>query len=117
MPRHLFNGSGFSDYRPSCEVMGANYIFSLEPTFTQGLVLGQLSVIFLLGFILKYIFLDSTHNPFETSSYQARTSSDFTLRAQNPDIEEAETDSKCDENESAEWFNTLLRQASRVAAR
>ncbi|KAH0590542.1 ERMES complex subunit mmm1 [Termitomyces sp. 'cryptogamus'] len=90
--------------------MGANYLFSLEPTFTQGLVLGQLSVIVLLGFILKYIFLDSTHDPFETSSYQAHTNHDFTLRAQKSDIQEVETGSKCDGHESVEWFNILLRQ-------
>ncbi|KAG6911842.1 hypothetical protein DXG01_000089 [Tephrocybe rancida] len=94
--------------------MAANYLFSLEPTFTQGLVLGQLSVIVLLGLILKYIFLESTHNPFQTPSYQARTDNNFTLRAQKPDIQDLETDVKCSDNESAEWFNTLLQQASRA---
>lgn len=38
---------------------GGNYLFSLQPTFTQGLVLGQLSILFLLSLILKYLFLDA----------------------------------------------------------
>ncbi|KAF5377503.1 hypothetical protein D9615_005264 [Tricholomella constricta] len=94
--------------------MGANYIFSLEPTFTQGLVLGQLSVIVLLGLILKYIFLDTTHNPFETSSYQARADNNFTLRAQKPELQEVKNVLCDDRHEPAEWFNTLSRQASQV---
>ncbi|KAG5644742.1 ERMES complex subunit mmm1 [Asterophora parasitica] len=94
--------------------MGTNYIFSLEPTFTQGLVLGQLSVIVLLGLILKYIFLDSTHNPFETSSYQARADNNFTLRAQKSGIHEDQKELRDDHHESADWFNTLLRQASQL---
>ncbi|GLB36305.1 putative component of the ERMES MDM complex, which serves as a molecular tether to connect the endoplasmic reticulum and mitochondria [Lyophyllum shimeji] len=90
--------------------MGANYIFSLEPTFTQGLVLGQLSVIVLLGLILKYIFLESTHNPFDTSGYQTRADNNFTLRAQKPEVQEAVNERQEGDQESAEWFNTLLRQ-------
>ncbi|KAG6845995.1 hypothetical protein H0H87_011043 [Tephrocybe sp. NHM501043] len=92
--------------------MAANYLFSLEPTFTQGLILGQLSVIVLLGLILKYIFLESTQNPFETPSYQARTDNNFTLRAQKPELLESEFDMNGIKDESAEWFNALLRQAS-----
>ena len=49
--------------------MSGNYLFSLTPTFTQGLVLGQLSILVLLMLILKYLFLDSTKYPFETTSY------------------------------------------------
>jgi maintenance of morphology protein 1 len=33
--------------------------FSLTPTFTQGLVVGQLSILLLLAFILRYLFFDS----------------------------------------------------------
>ncbi|KAG6832482.1 ERMES complex subunit mmm1 [Tricholoma furcatifolium] len=90
--------------------MAVNYLFSLEPTFTQGLVLGQLSVIILLGLILKYIFLDSTPSPCETPSYQARTDTNFTLHVKKPDIPDADAGLQCNDHESAEWFNTLLRQ-------
>lgn len=34
-------------------------LFSLTPTFTQGLVLGQLSILLLLAFILRYLFFDT----------------------------------------------------------
>ncbi|KAF8078458.1 maintenance of mitochondrial morphology protein 1 [Lyophyllum atratum] len=90
--------------------MGANYIFSFEPTFTQGLMLGQLSVIVLLGLILKYIFLDSTQDPFETSTYQPRADNNFTLRAQKHELQEVTNERQDDDHESAEWLNTLLRQ-------
>ncbi|KAG6842528.1 ERMES complex subunit mmm1 [Blastosporella zonata] len=96
--------------------MTANYLFSLEPTFTQGLVLGQLSVIVLLSLILKYIFLDSTHNAVETPSYQARTDNTFTLRTQKFEPQDLVSDGKCTDNESAEWFNVLLRQASQASS-
>lgn len=33
------------------------YLFSLQPTFTQGLVIGQLSIFLLLALVLKYLFL------------------------------------------------------------
>lgn len=89
--------------------MGANYILSLDPTFTQGLVLGQLSVLVLLGLILKYIFLDSTQNPFDTSSYQPRPDNNFNLRSkQDPHDNEGNGQDK--DVESAEWFNALLQQ-------
>lgn len=34
-------------------------LFSLTPTFTQGLVLGQLSILLLLASILRYLFFDT----------------------------------------------------------
>jgi maintenance of morphology protein 1 len=92
--------------------MGANYIFSLQPTFTQGLVLGQLSVLVLLVLILKYLFLDSTQNPFETSSYQPRL--DRNVPPKTTPVAAQSDESKVQDNdtESAEWFNTLLRQVN-----
>lgn len=92
--------------------MGNNYVFSLQPTFTQGLILGQLSVMALLVLILKYLFLDSTERPFETSSYHPRVDSERLLRKQN--LSSHSVAKNIDEKaESAEWFNMLLQQAGR----
>lgn len=87
--------------------MANNYLLSLQPTFTQGLILGQLSILILLGLILKYLFLDSTQYPFETSSYHPRVDSDLLLRNKKtaPGLSwESESPSE----ESAEWLNVLL---------
>jgi maintenance of morphology protein 1 len=80
--------------------MPSNYLFSFQPTFTQGLILGQLSILVLFGLILKYLFLDSTH--LSTSFYHPRVESDQTLRIHD-------TISKED---STEWFNVILKQVS-----
>ncbi|KAF8898572.1 maintenance of mitochondrial morphology protein 1 [Infundibulicybe gibba] len=89
--------------------MGANYIFSLQPTFTQGLVLGQLSILAVLVLILKYLFLDSTQYPFETSTYHPQVGSDHSLhqRQAMSHVDEGDV-------ESAEWFNGLLRQVIEI---
>jgi len=93
--------------------MGTNYVFSLQPTFTQGLILGQLSILVLLGLILKYLFLDSTKYPFETtSSYHPRVDSDGLLRKQNISSHSMlDGDEKA---ESLEWFNMLLNQVVEI---
>jgi len=89
--------------------MGNNYIFSLQPTFTQGLILGQLSILVLLVLILKYLFLDSTEYPFETSSYHPRVDSNVSLRNRVNASQEIEQEIE-QGDESAEWFNALLHQ-------
>lgn len=82
-----------------------------QPTFTQGFLLGQLSVLVLLIFILKYLFLDSTQHPFETSSYQPRPENNLTLRNRRHQpgnvVEGHDTYA-----ESTEWLNALLQQVS-----
>jgi maintenance of morphology protein 1 len=86
--------------------MGSNYIFSLTPTFTQGLVLGQFSILCLVVLILKYLFLDSTQYPFETSSYHPRVNSTLSPKDSEFDAEEPLVDGA----ETAEWFHALLQQ-------
>ncbi|KAF8922391.1 maintenance of mitochondrial morphology protein 1 [Mucidula mucida] len=94
--------------------MSTNYVFSLQPTFTQGLILGQLSIMFLLALILQYLFLDSTESPFETSSYHPRVNSDIRRKGQqNPPVER-KRDSLDESGESADWFNALLQQVVNV---
>lgn len=91
-------------------IMGNIYLLNLQPTFTQGLVLGQLSVLILLGLILKYLFLDSTHYPFETSTYHPRAGTDVTLKRGWSNMPQTEDQSPEKGSESAEWFSTILKQ-------
>ncbi|TFK30599.1 maintenance of mitochondrial morphology protein 1 [Coprinopsis marcescibilis] len=88
--------------------MSNNYIFTFQPTFTQGLILGQLSVLILLGTILRYLFLDSSQNPFETTSYHPQFERNL---KQAP---ETHSQSDIDLTESLDWFNVLLQQVANV---
>ena len=94
--------------------MSSNYIFSLTPTFTQGLVLGQLSILVLLALILKYLFLDSGPSPVATPlSYSAASFDQDRLpnhRQFFPVNSEQATDADAD---STAWFNLILRQVGR----
>jgi maintenance of morphology protein 1 len=89
------------------------------PTFTQGLILGQLSILVLLGFILKYLFLDNS--PRDADGFRTVPTPPFQSQTlqQNPnDIDSKEAlDISVEggsemELESAEWFNALLEQVS-----
>lgn len=97
-------------------VMTNNYLFTFQPTFTQGLILGQLSILILIGLILRYLFLDSTQYPFETSTYHPRVDNDVLPRKRKLDATIEENAPPDDEQEqateSAEWFNVLLKQVS-----
>ncbi|KAH8120297.1 hypothetical protein DFH11DRAFT_1559364 [Phellopilus nigrolimitatus] len=93
--------------------MGANYIFSLTPTFTQGLVFGQLSILVLLVLILKYLFLDS--GPPQLASPLAYSTASFekeraSVSRPNFPVCETEFRNEKDGAESADWFNLILRQ-------
>ncbi|KAF8167946.1 maintenance of mitochondrial morphology protein 1 [Crassisporium funariophilum] len=85
----------------------------LQPTFTQGLVIGQLSILLLLGMILKYLFLESSQYPFETAPYHQQVDNDAFLRTRNLQLRQG-ADHDPEAYESTEWFNTLLRQVVEV---
>nr|GAT49775.1 mitochondrial outer membrane protein [Mycena chlorophos] len=86
-------------------------MFSFNQGLVLGLVIGQLSILVLLGLILKYLFLDSTKNPFEKSSYHPRAESDGHLRNQNLSSYSVPEDLAGDDKvESLEWFSMLLHQ-------
>lgn len=98
-----------------------NYIFTLTPTFTQGLILGQVSILLLVYFILKYLFFDSKSvQPLEESSEEDAPSFRPSLSAERfisaPFLQRKveEQDEERDEGfvESAEWLNVLLKQVS-----
>lgn len=86
-------------------LMGNNYIFSLTPTFTQGLVLGQLSILVLLVLVLKYLFFVPPNEVSETPTFQPLTKPDYPRSPIPGDEITTEKDS-----ESANWFNLLARQ-------
>ncbi|KAJ8597028.1 maintenance of mitochondrial morphology protein 1 [Rhizopogon salebrosus TDB-379] len=91
--------------------MGSSYIFSLTPTFTQGLVLGQLSILVLLALILKYLFFISHESEPETVPFHPLSK---TNPSWNQDVQEDACSPQGEGLESAHWFNTLARQVAEV---
>jgi maintenance of morphology protein 1 len=92
--------------------MGNSYIFSLTPTFTQGLVLGQLSIIVLLGFVLKYLFFVPPNEVSETPTFQPLTKPAHPLQNRSSNHRDEIITEK--DSESADWFNLLARQVADV---
>ncbi|KAI0048354.1 hypothetical protein FA95DRAFT_1517591 [Auriscalpium vulgare] len=90
--------------------MANNYIFSLQPTFTQGLIIGQVSILALLAVILKYLFLDTSPDRLhEQPAYRPRAERDVSA----PDTPSAEVhDASSKIPESTEWFNILVQQVA-----
>lgn len=84
------------------------FLLLFQPTFTQGLVIGQLSILILLGMILKYLFLESSQYPLETASYHQQVDSDAFLRKRDLEVPNVSLDQDHDASESTKWFNTLL---------
>lgn len=90
--------------------MGSNYVLSFEPTFTQGLILGQLSILFLLTFILRHLFFDSrAGRHLETPTYHPR----LDREAHSKGLSETKENGRAGEDaESAEWFNLIVQHVS-----
>ncbi len=85
--------------------MGTGYIFSLQPTFTQGFILGQLSILALLAVVIKYLFLDT--EPAQNIAERIPVS--------QPARPSTRLDEKTShiEPESTKWLNALLHQVCR----
>lgn len=98
-------------------------LFSLTPTFTQGLVLGQISILLLLAFILRYLFFDTHPLPPDSASdaeEEDEATEDDEQNARKPlpvpgrpphatkDSFLAEFTADLTKRESVEWFNFLL---------
>lgn len=79
-----------------------NYVFSLTPTFTQGLLLGQLSIILILVLVLKYLFLLPQSDESEPPIFRPFPKPDNSSRTRLSPPE--------DWPESANWFNSIARQ-------
>jgi maintenance of morphology protein 1 len=93
--------AGGRTYEP--EVMGSGHIFSLQPTFTQGFILGQFSILALLAVVLKYLFLDTE---------PSHKGADRDAAVSQPTRPSARVDegAKHIDPESTEWLNALLHQ-------
>jgi hypothetical protein len=85
------------------------FLLFFQPTFAQGLVIGQLSVLILLGMILKYLFLESSQYPIETASYH-QVDNDAFLRKRDLEAPNINLNQDSDAFESTKWFNALLSQ-------
>jgi maintenance of morphology protein 1 len=87
------------------------YIFSLEPTFTQGLILGQLSILCLLVLVLKYLFLETTDASVEEEPRYSRATHNHIPPQSRQSLDNQDEDVKpVMQAESAEWFNALFLQ-------
>ncbi|KAH9898505.1 maintenance of mitochondrial morphology protein 1 [Cubamyces lactineus] len=95
-------------------MMATAYVFTLQPTFTQGLILGQASILLLLFLVLKYLFFDSDPDrPYRKASYQPKVEVDD-VREDISDVRvnlgKLESELGDGEAESSEWLNLLLKQ-------
>ncbi|KAG9314502.1 maintenance of mitochondrial morphology protein 1 [Chiua virens] len=86
-------------------------VFSLSPTFTQGLLLGQLSILIILALVLKYLFLLPQNDESETPIFHPLTKPENLSRARSLP---SEVDAFSRDAESANWFNLLARQTADV---
>ena len=90
--------------------MSSAFPFGFKPTFTQGFIIGQLSILILLGMILKYLFLESSQYPHETLAYHQQVDNDAFNRQKSYQTRQSMPEYDPNASESTEWFNTLLRQ-------
>lgn len=95
--------------------MASAYVFTLQPTFTQGLILGQASILFLLFLILKYLFFDTDpERSYRKVSHPPKIeyhSSEEALSPPRVNFNEFEaTRHERVDSESSEWLNVVLRQ-------
>jgi len=88
----------------------ANYIFSLQPTFTQGLILGQLSVFFLLTLILKYLFWHTGPEPHLISLPPNLSQQRRKFGKKDDTSLDSDSIPEEDRDESMEWLNSLLHR-------
>lgn len=88
-------------------------IFSLTPTFTQGLIIGQVSILLLLALILRYLFLEpavSSRPPsLPALAAAARQRHETSRSTSKEDASEADDPPPA---ETAEWFNVILQNVS-----
>jgi len=104
--------------RPSntqLETMPATSLLSLQPTFLQGFVVGQISILLLLALILKYLFFESAPPgsptvlaPLPAPRFQQRDVQNAALDAKQtlPPVDAPRVAGI----ESVEWFNLIIRE-------
>lgn len=108
-------------------VCGRMSLLSLNPTFTQGFILGQISILILLGYVLRYLFFDTSGPQLipEGSEGEQDVQLDSprgSIKAQplNPPSQEKSDLTVLEyarrltgSTESLEWFNFLLANIAR----
>jgi maintenance of morphology protein 1 len=80
--------------------MTSSLPFAFQPTFTQGLVIGQLSILILFFFVFKYLFLTKDSLD-QSASYRPRSVRDTSSTDRNKQSVDLLP-------ESAEWLNATL---------
>ncbi|KIM34131.1 hypothetical protein M408DRAFT_325634 [Serendipita vermifera MAFF 305830] len=86
------------------------YVLTLQPTFTQGFIIGQLSIIILLALILKYLFLDSSNEPLTPGLLvPSKTLQESTTTLDQSNLETSPVP-LLEGLESTEWFNLIIRE-------
>lgn len=94
--------------------MATAYIFTLQPTFTQGLILGQASILLLFFLVLKYLFFDTDPSrSHRKASYQPKVepnSSEEDIALGRVDLGQVGTAFNEGDAESSEWLNVFLQQ-------
>ena len=100
-------------------------LLTLTPTFTQGFILGQISILVLLGYVLRYLFFDASSPKLVTEGVEEReqdvpteSSTRFSIKAQPLSPPPSQVTSHFsvldyvrrlqNSSESLEWFNFLL---------
>ena len=84
----------------------SSVLFTFQPTFTQGLILGQCSILALLFVVLKYLFLDTEHS--QKVPVYADPAAPI-LKHPNLSAHVGENSARVD-SESTVWLNALLHQ-------
>ncbi|KAG8747259.1 ERMES complex subunit mmm1 [Ceratobasidium sp. 414] len=92
--------------------LGNMALFSMTPTFTQGLVLGQLSIFLLLVVIIRYLFLDSAKSPPVHTPAPLPPARTPVHGVEKENL--AESDWKTGDAETAEWFNLVLQMVAQT---
>lgn len=100
-------------------------VITFHPTFTQGFIFGQLSILILLAFILKYLFLESTPPPNRPTASLAAIDAireyggasidgnKTQEHSQRPTVSDSFPPVVLSENaESTEWFNLVIHEVS-----
>ncbi|PPR03162.1 hypothetical protein CVT26_008013 [Gymnopilus dilepis] len=87
--------------------MSGCFPLSFQPTFAQGLFLGHLTFFLMACLVVRYLFLESSKDPFQ---YHHQVDNDPLLRQPNLQSLKNLPSRETEAPESTEWFNTLLRQ-------
>ncbi|KAH7104533.1 hypothetical protein BKA62DRAFT_692548 [Auriculariales sp. MPI-PUGE-AT-0066] len=85
-------------------------LVSLQPTFTQGLIVGQVSVLVLLLVVLRYLFLDTDPAVPYVRSPLVDEQKSSRHRQLPTDSYDADIVGGANEPETAEWLNLILYQ-------